>query len=125
MAFSNRIWSELALLKDPVLRILLSQGLYALSAYGERKKLWEAYLSSVRGPEGKRALMLIAIPLSNLQLQGIEGSKILSVANHLSALQKKNDSSFRNVYQVKTFAAHNAFSRFYSGAHSKAKTVRI
>ena len=45
--------------------------------------------------------MLLCIPFFKLQLQGIEGGKLLAVANHLSDLQKKNDSSLRNVYQVK------------------------
>ena len=96
------IWSELGLLKEPDLRISLLSGLHTLSIDAEKRKLWESFLCGIRGTEGQRGLMLLAIPFSNFQLLGIREGNLLAVANHLSALQRKNESTFRNVYQVKT-----------------------
>lgn len=97
------IWSELALLKEPRLRVSLSSGLHTLSVDRERRRLWDNFLCGVRGGEGHRGLMLLAIPFFNLQLQGIDGSKLFSVAMSLSSFQKKKESRFRNVNHVKNF----------------------
>ena len=95
------IWRELALLHDPELRVHLSNGLFELSVDEEKRKAWGAFCSSVRGKEGKRGLMLLAIPFFSLEKQGIVEVRLNEIATSLTKCQKDKTSSFRSVYHIK------------------------
>lgn len=102
MMRSKEIWRELALLRDPGLRILLTQGLYELSSDVDKRKSWEIFLSSVRGVEGQRGLMLLTIPFFALQRKGIQEERLIEIALELAKSQKKDKKSpLRNVNHIK------------------------
>ena len=95
------IWRELALLRDPSLRVILSRGLYELSSNEFKREPWEDFLSSVRGEEGQKGLMLLAIPFFALQNAGIEEKRLIEMATTLAGYQNKKSSQLRSVYYIK------------------------
>ena len=95
------MWKELALLRDPALRVRLTRGLYELSANEERRIPWESFLSSVSGKEGQKGFMLLPIPFFALEKEGLERKCLIEVATTLTKYQNEKNSQLRAVHHVK------------------------
>ena len=126
--FHQEIWSELALLRDPQLRVMLSRGLYELSACRLSRETWEPFLSSMSTRKGgQRGLMLLVIPLRSLQKKGVEKELLVKFASALEYYQKQNNTQLRSVYPIRNIV-HTLQAVASSDAYSvqkKSAAVKI
>ncbi len=88
---TSKLWDELAKLREPRLRSLLTPGLFELSKS-------DRYV-----PMGTHGLPLIAIPFFQLQKQGVSENKLKKIAKILKQGQNKgNNNPLKNVVIVQT-----------------------
>ncbi len=85
----SRLWDDLAKMREPRLRSLLTPGLFEFSQNNREV------------PNGAKGLPLIAIPFYQLQQQGVDGDKLKQITLKLKALQNRGNT-LKNVLNVQT-----------------------